>query len=289
MVLIGGLPRSGTTWMSRMLSILLDGEFLFEPFAGLQRSCIWGDSKKGGIPNRTKDRIINFNQHWYVRVGTPPPEALGELTMGVEEYMSKRPQAVGVKEVYHTASIAHALNADSVIYITRHPAAMAQSALSIKEHWHSTQVKIAKQEMEDEWNSIIPTPPDSSLRYNTVAELCTLFVMTRHYDMIAMQELEVGCQIVSFEYTTANPAYSWPIIAGYLGVDIPADFEPTPPPLTGGKHITENRESPLQGTWRNESADARTCYNIGEAAMNNARELWGGHWDSVESNITVGR
>lgn len=47
MILVAGLPRSGTTWMSRMLGKIIGGDFLFEPFAGIGISSAdrWGDVK----------------------------------------------------------------------------------------------------------------------------------------------------------------------------------------------------------------------------------------------------
>jgi hypothetical protein len=270
-----------------MVSLLLGGEILFEPFAGVQaEGYCWGDSKNGGIATSALDKLREFNAKWYIRSGTPDQIGLSILKEGVRDYMKARRHAVGVKEVYQTAAVASALEADRVIYVTRHPSAIVQSALSMWDNnWKSIHRRVTQLEYAKEWSEIIPSAPPEM---KPVAELCALVVINRRNQLLSMDKLNVECQLVNFEYTTANPAYSWPVIADYLGVNIPEGFQPTPPPLTSGKHITDNRESPLPGTWNSSSESIRTCYTISEEAARNAEALWGKGWDSIEGYRTVG-
>ncbi len=141
-IIIAGFGRSGTTWLSDIISKVLGGLILFEPF----HPCVYKDSRSFCYSSQLSDRddVLQHldrcssqqpNNLWLLRNHLNTP--LEENTQSFVSYIWDNTDIIGFKTIRsnHVLSELSASLEGNVIYIYRHPLAVLTSITNRKRFW----------------------------------------------------------------------------------------------------------------------------------------------------------
>ena len=142
-IIIAGFGRSGTTWLSDILSKALGGLILFEPFHpgvydGSEDFCYASSfSKQKAIENHLNQCLSEApkKNNWLLRNHLNTP--LKENSQAFVDYIWANTEVLGFKSIRSNHCLAELASSieGKVLYIHRHPLAVFTSILNRKNFW----------------------------------------------------------------------------------------------------------------------------------------------------------
>ncbi len=233
-IIIAGFGRSGTTWLSDIISKALGGLILFEPlhpgvYAESREFCysVSLDSSKSIITHLNEATSkVPFNNNWLLRNHLNTP--LQENSQSFVEYIWKNTDVIGFKTIRsnHLLDELSKTISGRVLYIYRHPLAVLMSILNRKRFWDEYGWEWHNQHFFERalrhplWSSK-QTKVLKGLRSSVLADHeMTILMMWSISFILALDEVR-KCDgvLISYEDLYLNPYQEAQEILSHLGIE----------------------------------------------------------------------